>query len=166
MGEVHFLRRNILLLVNISFFIFSAILLFLEVEATFPYSGNACLKQSFIRLVETDFLSGRKSVFWSDLAIIWIKGKQFSKKELVIAKGQVIFWLVETIFLSIFQWLLLVFLGSSGNNFSRKSFIKAKWILELIMISARRKNLLSPAGMKDSLKKYVFTMPKNLFNRQ
>ena len=30
-------------------------------------------------------------------SIIGIRGKQFSKKELIIAAGQLIFWLVETI---------------------------------------------------------------------
>ena len=39
-------------------------------------------------------------------AIIGIRRKQFSKKELVIANGQLIFWLGETISFSIFQRLL------------------------------------------------------------
>ena len=36
-------------------------------------------------------------------AIIGIRRKQFSNKELIIANGQLIFWLGETIFFSIFQ---------------------------------------------------------------
>ena len=42
--------------------------------------------------METDFLSSGNSVFL-----------QFSKKEPINASGQLIFWLVETIFFSIFQ---------------------------------------------------------------
>ena len=34
-------------------------------------------------------------------SIIEIRGKQFSKKELIIAAGQLIFWLVETIFVCV-----------------------------------------------------------------
>ena len=39
-------------------------------------------------------------------------GKQLSKKELILASGQLIFWLVETIFFSIFQRLLPVIVFS------------------------------------------------------
>ena len=83
-------------------------------EATFPYSGNAFFSKSFILLVKTDFLSGGNSFFIGAIfvlveAIIGIRGKQFSKKELIIASRQLIFWLVETIFSSIFQRLLPVF---------------------------------------------------------
>ena len=49
------------------FSIFSEILGFFKVEATFPYSGNAFFNKSFIQLVETDFLSSGNSVFWSEL---------------------------------------------------------------------------------------------------
>ena len=39
-------------------------------------------------------------------AISGIRRKRFSKKEVIIANGQLIFWLGETIFFSIFQRLL------------------------------------------------------------
>ena len=83
----------------------SEILRFFKVETTFPYSGNAFFNKSFIRLVKTDFLSNGKcflmiAVFLSVEAIIGISG--------IIASGQLIFWLVETIFFSVFQRLLLV----------------------------------------------------------
>ena len=63
-------------------------------------------------------------------SIIGIRGKQFSKKELIIAAGQLIFWQVETIFVCVcvcvcvFQGLLpvKVFFLSSGTDVSRKSF--------------------------------------------
>ena len=109
LGEVNFKRRSIFLLLNTSFFIFSEILRFFNVEATFSYSGNVFFNKSFIRLVEMDFLSSGNSVFLIRAifllveAIIGIRGgKQFSKKELIIASGQLIFWVVEAIFLSIF----------------------------------------------------------------
>ena len=38
-------------------------------------------------------------------AIIGIRVKQFSRKELILASGQLIFWLGETIVFSIFQRL-------------------------------------------------------------
>ena len=65
-----------------------------------------------MHLVETDFLSSGnclliRAIFLLVEAIIGIRGgKQFSKKELIIASGQLIFLLVETMFFSIFQRLL------------------------------------------------------------
>ena len=59
--------------------------------------------------METDFLFGGNSVFWSELFFCWWKlllelgGKQFSKKELIIASGQLLFWLVENIFFLYFS---------------------------------------------------------------
>ena len=41
-------------------------------------------------------------------AIIEIRGKQFPKEKLIIASGQLIFWLMEIIFFSIFERLLPV----------------------------------------------------------
>ena len=53
-------------------------------------------------------------------------GKQFSKKELIVASGQLIFWLVGTIYFSIFQRLLpVIFFSFGGNDVSSKSFILA-----------------------------------------
>ena len=72
--------------------------------------------------------------------------KQLSKKKLIIASGQLIFWLVETIFFSIFQ-------TPAGDSFFlvywKRCFKEIlhsgwwKWILELIMVSARRKKAVS-----------------------
>ena len=55
------------------------------------------------------------------------RGEQFSKKELIIASGQLIFWLKETIFFSIFQRVLpvILFFSSGGKDVSRKCFIPA-----------------------------------------
>ena len=100
-------------------------------EATFRYSGNAFFNKYFIRLVETNFLSSGNSPFFLLVeAIIGIRGGgggAVSKKELIIARGQRIFWLVETNFFSNFQRLLpvKVFFPSSENDVSRKSFIPA-----------------------------------------
>ena len=61
-------RGNIFLLVNTyCFFIFSEILRFLKVGATFPCSEDAFFDKFFIRLVKTDFLSSGDSGFWSEL---------------------------------------------------------------------------------------------------
>ena len=65
-------------------------------------------------------------------AIIGIRRKQFSNKELIIANGQLIFWLEETIFFLYFSETPAsdsFFLLSSGNDVSRKSFILASGIL-------------------------------------
>ena len=53
-------------------------------------------------------------------------GKQFSKKELVIASGQLIFWLVEIIFFYSSEIPANdSFCPSGGNDVSKKSFIPA-----------------------------------------
>ena len=113
-----------MLLVNTSFSIFSESLRFFKVEATFPYSGNAFFNKSFIRLVETVSLDQR---FFLLVEATSSSLETVSREELVIASGQLIFWLMEINFFSIFQRLLpvIVFFPSSGNDVSRKSFIPA-----------------------------------------
>ena len=64
-----------------------------------PYSENLIFKISFIWLVQTDFLSSGKNVFDQRYfsaggTIVRIRGKQFSKKELALASGQLTFRLV------------------------------------------------------------------------
>ena len=65
-------------------------------EATFPYSGNAFFNKSFIRLVETDFLSNENGVFFYQIYFsasgiyYWNKGKEISKKEFILASGELI----------------------------------------------------------------------------
>ena len=58
------------------------------VEIQYSVLWKLCFDRSYFRLVET---------------INEIRGKQFSKKELILASGQLIFWLVETIFLLYFS---------------------------------------------------------------
>ena len=50
-----------------------------------------------------------------------------SNKELILASGQLIFWLVGNSFFSIFQRLppVIVFIPSGGNDVLRKFFIPA-----------------------------------------
>ena len=112
--------------------IFSEILRFFKVEATFPYRGNAFsnnpssgqLKQIFC-LVETvlfyqSYFSASGSHYWNQ------RGKQSPKKELIIASGQQIFWLLKTIPFSIFQTPASdSFFPSGGKDVLRKSFIPA-----------------------------------------
>ena len=56
-------------------------------EVTFPYSGNAFLSKSFIRLGEMDFLSSGNSVFFIRAilllaeAITGIRGKTVFKEK-------------------------------------------------------------------------------------
>ena len=60
------------------FSIFSEILRFFKVEATFLYSGNAFFNRSFIRLVEKNFQSicfFIRAIFLLVAAIIGIRGK-------------------------------------------------------------------------------------------
>ena len=64
-----------------------------------PYSENLFFKKSFIWLVQTDFLSSGKNVFDQRYfsaggTVVGIRGKQFSKKELALASGQLTFRLV------------------------------------------------------------------------
>ena len=64
---------------------FLAALRFFKVEETFPYSGNAFFNKSFIRLVETDFLSRGNCFFISAIfllveAIIKVMGETVSKE--------------------------------------------------------------------------------------
>ena len=73
----------------------------LKIEIHYSVLWKLCFDQSYFRLVET---------------IIGIRAKQFSKKELVLANGQLIFRLVETIFFSIFRRPLPVFFPSSGKS--------------------------------------------------
>ena len=83
----------------------------------------------FIWSVQTDFVPCRNSIFFARVNLLLvetitvIRRKQFSKKELILASGQMIFWLVETIFFSIFQRLLpMIFSVTeiSGNQFSKR----------------------------------------------
>ena len=98
-------------------------------EATFP-KVETSFSISFIRLVETDILLSRKSIFlvraiWLLVATIIGNRSKQSKKELIVASGQLIFWLLKTIFFSIFKRLLpvIVFFRLVEISFSMKSFI-------------------------------------------
>ena len=87
--------------------------------------------KSFIQLLEKELLPSGNSVFLVRAIlllvenIIGIRNKQFSKKELILASRQLIFWLVGTIFFFIFQRLLpvIAFFGLLETSFSTKSFI-------------------------------------------
>ena len=65
-------------------------------EATFSYSGNAFFNKSFIRLVETDFLSNENGVFFIRYifllveSVTGIRGKEIAKKEFILASGELI----------------------------------------------------------------------------
>ena len=112
-------------------------------------------------------------------AIIGFRGKQFSKNDFIISSGQLIFWLEETIFqrlLPVIFFFLLVETMFQKNpslrlvetNFrADNGFRKKKEKLQVKEYCFHEiKILIRPAGMKDSLKKYVFTMPKNYFYQQ
>ena len=104
--------------------IFSIFQRFFKVEGAFPYSGNV-----FFNIFHP--ASARRfSAYWKQYflvsaiallleTIIGIRRKQFWEKELIVASGQLIFWLVEIIFFSIFWRLLsvIVYLPSSGSVF-------------------------------------------------
>ena len=91
-------------------------------EKQFFRIANIYFSISFIRLVQTDFLLSGKSIFLVRAilllveTIIGIRCKQ-SKKELILASGQVSFWLVKTIFSLYFSENLASFFPSSENVF-------------------------------------------------
>ena len=75
------------MLVDTNFWIFQK---FFKVGATFSYRGNIFSNKSFIRLVETDFLSSGNSVFWSELFFclwkpLWECGENsFQRKGIIL----------------------------------------------------------------------------------
>ena len=89
-----------------------------------------------MQLVETDFPLSRENIVLVRAILLLVGtiigiGSKQSKKELILASGQLIFWLVKTIFfLSIFKRLLpvIVFFRLVETSFSLKSFIgSGKW---------------------------------------
>ena len=90
---------------------------FFKMEVAFLYCKNV-FSISFIRLVQTDFLPSGNSIFLVRAifllveTIIGIRRKQFSKKEIILVSGQLIFWLVETTFST------KSLIPTSGNGFS------------------------------------------------
>ena len=71
-------------------------------------------------------LSFDQSYFWLVETIIGIRGKQFSKKELILASEQMIFRLVETIFfLHFLETPASFFPRLVQKYFSRKSLFSA-----------------------------------------
>ena len=109
---------------------------------------------------------------------IRIRGKRFSKKKLILASGPLISRVLETIFFSTFQRLLLMiaFFSSIGKVFFNEIFHL------LVETDVRANNgfhkqkikeyclhhtqILSPsARMRDSLKRFVFTTQKSFFHR-
>ena len=79
-----------------------------------------------------------------------LEGKQFSYKDPILSSGQLIFWLVETIF----------FLYCSETPASDSFFF---YPLETMFQENTQFQLIPPARMKDYLKEYVSTKPKNCF---
>ena len=72
-------------------------------EATFPLIGNVFFSKFYTRVVETDFLSSENyfltgAIFLLVETIIGIRRKQFSKKKLILASGQLISRPLKTIF--------------------------------------------------------------------
>ena len=96
-----------------------------------------------------------QSYFWLVETIIRIWGKQFLKKELILASGQLIFWLVKTIFFLQFSETPASFFSSSGKVFFKEILIFGYWkrSLEILIVSTSRKN-----GAK---KKILFPINKN-----
>ena len=122
------------------------------------------------------------AVFMLVETIIGIRGKQLSKKELILASGQLIFRLVETVFFSPFFFQTSAsFFPSSGKVFFNEivHFGLQKRILELIIVSTSRKKvgikeycfhqtkiMTAVAKMKASSKRYVSITRKSCLHRQ
>ena len=81
-----------------------------------------------------------QSYFWLAETIIGIRGKQFSKKGLILANGQLIFRLVPFL-----RGTLRVFFPSSGKLFFKEILIFAQCnlSLELVMVSTGRKKAVN-----------------------
>ena len=115
LGVSQFLKANQIPASRCQFVRF--LLRFLKVEAAFPFRGNVFLYKSYIRVVETDFLSKEncfliRAIFLLVETITGIRRKQFSKRKLILGSRQLISRLMETFFFSIFQGLLLFFFSS------------------------------------------------------
>ena len=94
-SESQFFRKDYIL-TNVTDFLASGNQLLSVSQTTVSNSGKVYFKKSFIRLVETCFLI-RVNFLLVEI-IIGILGEHFSKKELNFASGQLIIWLVETVF--------------------------------------------------------------------
>ena len=123
---------------------------FFKLEAAFPDSGNV-----FFNIFHPTSGNGF-SAWWKHYilvsaisllleTIIGIRRKQFWEKELILARGQLIFWLEENILFSIFRRPLPVFFPSSGKVFFKDILIFGWWkrILELMMASTSRKKVVN-----------------------
>ena len=100
-------------------------------KGIFPYSGNVFFN-ILHPLVQTDFLLSGKSIFLVRAILLLVENitgirSKRSKKDLILASGQLIFWLMETIFFSVFQRLLpvMTFFRLMKTSFLMKSFIPA-----------------------------------------
>ena len=115
--------------------IFSILQIFFKVEAAFPYSGNL-----FFNILHPASANGfsfcpAETVFFGQCSFTastnhyGIRRKQFWEKELIFASGQLIFWVVEIFFFSIFQKLLLVlvYFPSSGSVFFNEILHSDQW---------------------------------------
>ena len=113
---------------------FSIFQRFFKVEAAFLYSENRFFNTLYPPKLQTDFLPSGNSIFLVSAisllveTIIGIKRKQLWEKDVIFDSGQLIFWLVEIIFFSIFQKLLpvIVYFPSNGSVFFTKYFIPTR----------------------------------------
>ena len=130
-GEVNFLKTNHVPASGHQFFRFFRD--FLKWKQLFRIE-ETYFSISFTWLVQTDFLPSGNSIFWSVLffcqwkPLLELGGKQFSKKELILA-SELIFGLVDIIFFSIFQRLLpvIVYFPSSGRVFFNETLHSYQW---------------------------------------
>ena len=170
LGEVHFERRTTFLLVETNF-----IRYFLKWKQLFRIA-ETYFSISFTQLLQMDFLpSGNSAISLLVETIIGIRRKQFLEKELILAGGKLIFWIVQNIFfLSIFRRQLQDFFPSSGNVFFKEILISAqlKRILELKKAVNKKilfpidKNSDSTSQNQGFVKKISFHYAESCYHRQ
>ena len=134
-SQVNFERQNVFLLVNCKFFNNFRDLNFLKWKQLYRIVETKFFNKSFIRLVETDFLSSFliRANFVLVEAIIGVRRGQFSKEELLFLKDN---W-----FSGKWKPLFSLFFTDSWHWCLKKILHSGQWkqILQQIMVSTTRK---------------------------
>ena len=118
----------------------------------FPYSGNLLFNKSFIRLVQTDYVSSGKSYFSTVEPLLELEENSFQRKSL--------FLLVTSDFPAIVNLFVLHFSETPTNNFflsnGRKSVFQRKLSFRLAETDFRANNGFHKQEEKLWIKEHCF----------